>query len=268
MPNTTNITPPRVPLTDPRTGLIAREWYLFFLNLFNQTGQSAFSLEDLQKGPAAEVVDTNALLTAAQLSSGILSSDLGPIITALQAREASQRSAFDPTTLQNSIQALELAPVNTPQLPRLRYGSFCDTTDQTAGAINTAYAMTFNTTEISQGVYIGSPTSRVYVDTHNVYNIQFSAQVYNTAGGAHEIWIWLRKNGTNVANTATAMRIEGNNTQDVAAWNFLLELNAGDYFELMWEVSDTAVTLQHDVASAVHPAIPSIILTVTDNISS
>lgn len=54
MPNITNITPPRVPLTDPRTGLIAREWYLFLLSLFNQTGQSVVSLEDVQKGPVTE----------------------------------------------------------------------------------------------------------------------------------------------------------------------------------------------------------------------
>jgi hypothetical protein len=36
----------------------------------------------------------------------------------------------------------------------------------------------------------------------------------------------------------------------------------------MWEVSDLAVSLLADPASAVHPAIPSIILTVTDNISA
>ena len=268
MPNITNITPPRVPLTDPRTGLISREWYLFLLSLFNQTGGSVISLEDGQKGPLVETVDANAILSAAQLSSGILPSDLAPLITAIEALDASQRVAFDPSILQAQLQALEVAPSNTPQLPRLRYGAFCDTTDQTAALANTAYAMTFNTTEISQGVYIGSPTSRVYVDTHNVYNIQFSAQIYNTSGGAHDIWIWLRKNGTDIANSATGMRIEGNNAQDVAAWNFLLELNAGDYFELMWEVSDTAVSLLHDAASAVHPAIPSVILTVTDNISS
>lgn len=35
MPNITNITPPRVPLTDARTGMITREWYLFFLSVFN-----------------------------------------------------------------------------------------------------------------------------------------------------------------------------------------------------------------------------------------
>jgi hypothetical protein len=268
VPNITNITPPRVPLTDPRTGLISREWYLFLLSLFNQTGQSTVSLEDIQKGPPAEAVDANAILSAAQLSSGILPSDLGPILTSLQALEASQQAMFDPTNLQASLQALEVAPMYTPQLPRLRYGSFYDTTDQTAALANTAYAMTFNTTDITNGVYIGSPTSRVYVDTINIYNIQFSAQLINTAGGAHNAWIWLRKNGTDIPNSATVLRIEGNNTEAVAAWNFLLSMNAGDYFELMWEVSDTSVSLHADAATAVHPAIPSIILTVTDNISS
>ena len=35
MPNITPITPPRVPLVDPRTGFIDRAWYLFFLSLNN-----------------------------------------------------------------------------------------------------------------------------------------------------------------------------------------------------------------------------------------
>lgn len=54
-PNLTNITPPRVPLIDERTGLIAREWYRFFLNLFNLTGagNNTASLTDLQLGPPA-----------------------------------------------------------------------------------------------------------------------------------------------------------------------------------------------------------------------
>ena len=233
MPNITNITPPRVPLTDPRTGLISREWYLFLLSLFNQTGGSVVSLEDVQKGP--------------ENSSALLSQYV---------------------ELANEVQALALGPANTPQLPRLRYGSFYDTTDQTAAVINTAYAMTFNSTDLSAGVTVGTPTSRVYVDTHNVYNIQFSAQFVNTAGGTHNVWVWLRKNGTDVANSATTLRLQGNNAEEVAAWNFLLDMNAGDYFELMWEVSDLAVSLLADPASAVHPAIPSIILTVTDNISS
>ena len=251
MPNITNITPPRVPLMDPRNGLISREWYLFFLSLFNQTGGSVVSLEDVQKGPPAEAVDVSTLLGQAQLSS-----------------EGSEAVAAAVAKLATDLQALAVAPAYTPQLPRLRYGSFYDTTDQTAAVINTAYGMTFNSTDLSAGVTIGTPTSRVYVDTHNVYNIQFSAQFVNTAGGAHNVWVWLRKNGTDVANSTTTLRLQGNNAETVAAWNFLLDMNAGDYFELMWEVSDLAVALLADPASAVHPAIPSIILTVTDNISS
>jgi len=36
--NPTQIIPPRVPLTDERTGTISREWYRFFLHLFDVTG--------------------------------------------------------------------------------------------------------------------------------------------------------------------------------------------------------------------------------------
>jgi len=51
--NLTNITPPRVPLLDPRSGMISREWYRFFLNLFELTGggQNTTSLKDVQLGP-------------------------------------------------------------------------------------------------------------------------------------------------------------------------------------------------------------------------
>ena len=51
--NITNVTPPRVPLTDARTGLVSREWYLFFLNLFQLVGQgqNQISLLDVQYGP-------------------------------------------------------------------------------------------------------------------------------------------------------------------------------------------------------------------------
>ena len=182
------------------------------------------------------------------------------------APESASQSDID--ALQDQITALQQQPPPKEYITP-RYGSFFDTTDQTAAVINTAYAMTFNTTDLSFGVTLGSPASRIYVDSSNVYNIQFSAQVVNTSGGgAHRIWIWLRKNGVNIPDSSTVIRIQGNNTETVAAWNFLLKMNAGDYFELMWEVDDLGVQLLADPSTAVHPAIPSIILTVTDNVSS
>ena len=249
-PNITQITPPRVPLIDPRSGLIAREWYRFFLNLYTKTSGSALSLEDLQLGPESNA-DVSQIEQAVQ--------SLSLLANTLQAQVA---------TVANDLQALALTPVQTPPLRQRRYGSFYDTTTQTAALANTAYAMTFNTTDLSAGVYIGSPTSRVYVDRPGVYNIQFSAQLDNTSGGDHLVWIWLRVNGTDVANTASEVRLKGNDAELVAAWNFLYNFKADDYFQLMWAVENTGVRIKAVAATAPVPAIPSVILTVTDNISA
>jgi hypothetical protein len=231
--NITNLTPPRVQLADPETGLVTREWYRFFESLFRLTGsgQNDVTLQDVQIGPDA-------------------GTDMGLAV------------------LQTELQSLAVSPPHTPQLVRHRYGSFYDTTTQTAAAINTAYAMTFNTTQFSQGVTRETPTSRIYVDTVNIYNIQFSAQINTTVATDRLLWIWLRKNGTDVPDSATQIRTKGNNFAAVAAWNFLLEMNQGDYFELMWAADSTGVQLQTFAASGFYPAIPSVILTVTNNISS
>lgn len=271
--NPTNLTPPRVAFIDDRTGAISREWYRFFLSLLTavQTNQDETTL-----GP-----DANALLASydavfAEAIQGLQSQSAGASIAdtaviqsqleALQSQIA-EVTAGDIGVLQSGLQALALVPppkeYRTP-----RYGSFYDTTTQTAAAINTAYAFTYNSTDLSQGVYIGSPTSRVYVDRPNVYNIQFSAQLDKATGGIGLFWVWLRKNGTDVPNSATQIRIQGNNAETVAAWNFLLQMNAGDYFELMWSVDTTDIQIASFAAAAPVPAVPSIILTVTDNVSS
>jgi len=53
MPNPTQIVPPRVPFTDTRTGTISREWYRFFLHLFDVTGggSGSVTIPDLQAAP-------------------------------------------------------------------------------------------------------------------------------------------------------------------------------------------------------------------------
>jgi len=169
--------------------------------------------------------------------------------------------------LQEQITALQQMP--PPKQHRTpRYGSFYDTTTQIPAAINTAYAMTFNTVDLSFGVTRGSPTSRIFVDRPNIYNVQFSAQVHKTSGGVGLVYVWLRKNGTNVPDSTGQIRIQGNDGETLAAWNYVIQLNAGDYIELMWEVDDTSVELLAEEATGIHPSIPSVILTVTDNISS
>lgn len=148
-------------------------------------------------------------------------------------------------------------------VPILHYGAFSDTTTQTAASINTAYGMVFNTTDSSNGVSIGSPTSRLVADFQGVYNVQFSAQLDKTSGGAGNIYIWLRKNGTNVPNTATTIAIQGTAARTVAAWNFITQLEPTEYVELMWATDDTSVRILAASATSVWPAIPSVIATLT-----
>ena len=60
MPNPLNvpITPPRVAFIDPRTGNVSREWYAFFLSLFQLVSGSSVSLDDLQKGTMPDISDS------------------------------------------------------------------------------------------------------------------------------------------------------------------------------------------------------------------
>lgn len=152
------------------------------------------------------------------------------------------------------------------EFKRSRYGSFYDTTTQTATAINTAKEITFNTTDLSRGVYVGTPTSRVYVDTEGIYNFQTSIQLDSTVATAQEFYLWFRKNGVDVTNSASQVRVQGNNAEVFLALNFFFNLKAGDYVELMFSVSDLGVQLLASGAVAPHPGIPSVILTVANNI--
>jgi hypothetical protein len=273
--NPTQLTPPRVNLIDERTGAISREWYRFFLSLLTATQTNQ---EEVTLAPdAISLLATyDAMLaTLAQATESAPDGYTAAVGVDAKVNSLAQATASTPpaatesdiAVIQSQLQALALVP--PPKQSRApRYGSFYDTTTQTAAAINTAYAMTFNTSDLSYGVTVGTPTSRIYVDTPNVYNIQFSAQLDKTSGGVALIWVWLRKNGVNVPDSAGQIRVQGNNAEVLAAWNYLVQLNSGDYIELMWEVDDTSVILLADPASAVHPSVPSIILTVTDNISS
>jgi len=150
------------------------------------------------------------------------------------------------------------------------YGSYYDTTTQSIAVINTAYAITLNSVAskindgpMQYGIYRGTPTSKVYVDRSANYNIQFSLQLYSSSASAKNVSIWLRVNGTDVPDSATVITITGNAVATVAAWNFVINLTAGDYFELMWAADSTNVTIKSSAASGVVPAIPGVILTVT-----
>ena len=145
------------------------------------------------------------------------------------------------------------------------HGSFYDTTTQTNPVANTVNLMNVNSTyDAAETVFsISKDTNRIYVSETGVYNIAFSAQLDKTGGGATDVFIWLRLNGNNVAHSATKIVIDGPNNEIVAAWNWVITMQAGDYFELAWQSPDTNVILLAAPASGNIPEIPSVIITVT-----
>jgi hypothetical protein len=62
VPNTSQITPPRVPLTDERTGAVSREWYRWFYNIYNITGAGLGITPVINGGTGLGTIPTNGQL--------------------------------------------------------------------------------------------------------------------------------------------------------------------------------------------------------------
>ena len=149
------------------------------------------------------------------------------------------------------------------------YGAFQDGTDQTAANTTTAYAITFDTTDFTNGVTL-SNSSRLNVAQAGIYNLQFSIQFKNTTNDGQDVDIWFRKNGTNIDNSNSrfhlpARKSGGDPSHLIAALNFFFSLAANDYVEIMWRPTDVGVSLEHFATSSspTRPAVPSAIATLS-----
>jgi hypothetical protein len=154
------------------------------------------------------------------------------------------------------------------------YGSFYDTGSQTATSATAIYSMSLNTTDISNGVFVsGSDKTRVYVTNAGVYNFQFSAQFRNTdTSDEQHVAVWVRKNNISSANdivdsnsfVSVSKAKGGNPGETIAAWNFFLQLAAGDFIQLLWHAETANVITLETIPAGVsptHPRTPSLILT-------
>lgn len=144
-----------------------------------------------------------------------------------------------------------------PTIPMgLNYGSFSDTTDQTPAAANTAYAITFNTTDISRNVSVAS-SSQLTVAESGFYNIDVTLQVTSSNASASNVYAWLRKNGTDVANSRMDFTIKANGDTKVFGTSYQISLSASDYVQIMWAADTTSMTLDAKTATGFAPAAPS-----------
>ena len=151
----------------------------------------------------------------------------------------------------------------------LPYGAFQDSTDQTAANTTTAYAITFDTTDYSNGITL-SNSSRLNVSQAGIYNVQFSIQFKNTTNDSQDSDVWFRKNGTDIAKSNSRFGLAprksaGDPSHMIGALNYFVDLAESDYLQLMWRPSDVGVSIEHYAAgtSPTRPATPSVIATVS-----
>jgi hypothetical protein len=126
--------------------------------------------------------------------------------------------------------------------------------------------LSLNSTSGSFGVSVAD-NSKITFANAGWYNIQFSTQLRKDKTKEQQVDIWLRRIRSGViedlpdTNTNLLM---GSTVKFVAAWNFLLEVQAGDQIQLMWYSPDTTMTVLYSEpqTNPSRPAVPSTILTV------
>jgi hypothetical protein len=160
--------------------------------------------------------------------------------------------------------------VNALITSNLYKGNFYDSITQTLAAANTATPVILRNTDAptTNGISIvtdGTNLSRITFANAGVYNILFSAQLANSGGTAQVVDFWIRKNGStaaaNIAHTNGKVQLQGNASFLMAAWNYFVDIAAGDYIQLVWSATSTNITMVAAAANALHPETPSIIVT-------
>jgi hypothetical protein len=348
MASNTQITPPRVELIDLKTGLVSREWYRFFFNLYNLIGGGSGIAPVSAGGTGTGQTPTNGQLLIGNGTGYTLNTiTAGDNVQITNGTGNIQISAVSTTGVSANLAGTGItvsSPTGNSTISanaRLIYGAFYSTENQPDGSTTTAYPITMNNTAYSSNVTIqnrlavftasigpasttmtvtavtsgtiypgmlltgtgvtagtriisqstgtagstgtyvvsvaqtvastaitGTVASRLVAALSGLYNIQFSVQFVSTDASIHDIDIWFRKNGSDVAESNSQFSVPnkhgGVDGHNLGALNFYIDLAAGDDVEIMWHTANTACTIQYigPQTSPTRPGTPSVIVTM------
>lgn len=205
--------------------------------------------------------DATLALAKANLAVALASKLQGAPEEASAALSAAQGAARALAKLED---VARLGAVVPPLVPKRRnVFAAHDMARQTIGVVNVEQPVVFNAVDLSRGAWGDGATGKMFVADAGIYNVEFSLQLDRNKGTDSEFWVWLRIDGVDVPESASVVRVKGNNAETVAAWNFLVELPANVPVQLMWTTDDVDTYLETFAAAGVVPAIPSAILTIT-----
>jgi len=145
------------------------------------------------------------------------------------------------------------------------YGRFSRTTDFTFAATNTAYALDYDTTEITNGATLGTSDSVITVDQSGFYQIDINLQADAGGGGfsSATLYTWVRINGVDTDNSTRRQGILGSAPSSTFSYTLALSLDAGDELEIMVASSSTNLVLDSASPTSFAPATASALVSVT-----
>lgn len=151
-----------------------------------------------------------------------------------------------------------------PSIEQQRYyGTFEKTDSATPALINTAYPVIFTTTQIANGVAIGTPASRIVVSQSGLYTCLATVQISSSSASSKNVWVWYRKNGVDVPDSTRIVSIDINGGYVPVTVSDTISLAANQYIELMYASDSTNITLQTVPATAFAPLAPAALLSLT-----
>ena len=145
---------------------------------------------------------------------------------------------------------------------QLFYGQFAKTSDQVPSAVNTANALTWDSSLIANGIAIGGTTSQIIVANAGLYKFSVSLQLTSSSASVKNVWIWFRKNGVDVASSSMITSLDSATAIRTPSRDLFFSLAAGDYIEIMFASDSTAMTVDNIAATAFAPAAPAALLSV------
>ena len=144
-------------------------------------------------------------------------------------------------------------------------GLFFNTQDQNYAANDTAYAIEFDQTYLSNGVRLRTgSTSEIEVLVNGVYNFQYTGQILASTGSKTQIALWISRNNTDISYSTRINTVQSNDHYFEVNWNFDIDLAAGEYIEMRTSIDDhaPAIDLKAFAATSPYPAGASSVLTV------
>ena len=152
-----------------------------------------------------------------------------------------------------------------PNMAQIAYGTFSDFTTQQVTDSNTATPLLFRVTEDARNTYVDpAHQSRVYTQQTGDYFFQFSCQFTKPSSSASQVDVWIRKNGIDIARSNSRSTMQGNPNELITTVGFILDLNAGEYLEVVMSSPDSTTAIEGitGLTSPTRPDIPGIIATL------